>query len=254
LSAAPNQVAVMCIYGALAALRLTTSHQRLSLEKTADQKLTLSSCRSLAKALIEAGTTPKHRNSAAASYGVYLQGILSLWESNVVQATPSIDPSASKVESEQQVEGSLAPIAGSTDQDVDGKSKKEQQQQQQNDAVVPRVDQVTLLVEDGHSKSIVSSSEGQIPLVTPSKEISPSFQQHSVGDEIWGNSFSHAEAIVPPASGMVSSDPEAIDRMWDYLTTYPDPSSGFPLSLWQPHSTWTGPVTARTPNVAPTTL
>jgi hypothetical protein len=229
LSAAPNQTVVATVYGALAGLRLTRSSQGKSLKgEGPDAEVTVSQCKLLTKALIKAGSTPEHRNGAALSYGVYLEGIVTLWENNVVQAEAASaspnDTSTSTMEVEVVANGEA----------------KEQQ---------PTGIEVVHIL-DG-AKPLISPTSLFVPMQTPGKEGVPSLQHHTVGDEVWGNSTAHPDTPLIGGS-LVATDPEAMDRMWDYLTTYPDPSSGFPLSLWQPHSNWSAPTTARPPTVAPT--
>lgn len=244
LSAAPNQVVVATVYGALAGLRLTRSTQGKGLKEGPDAEITLSQCKVLAKALVKAGSTPEHRNGAALSYGVYLEGIVTLWENNVVQAescTSTASPPATSA---------MENLSVQTAMQVDQEAKSSVGNNKMAHSAAEAQAQSTSTFDA--SKVALISPMLPMSLSTPNKEGPPSLQQHhTVGDEVWGASSLHSET--PLGGSLVASDPEAMDRMWDYLTTYPDPSSGFPLSLWQPHSTWTGaPTNPRLSNVAPT--
>lgn len=236
LCAAPNQTAIMAIYCALAALRLNRLSQR-STEgpKNPLEQVTVPRCKALVAALIQAGRTPKHRNGAATSYGLYLEGIVTLWESNVVQDGTQI--SHSDGDGEQEVK-------------ADEVSTVKQSEAGNVDAAPPMT--VTVVGERRDKRPKATSLDGALLPMMPAKEVQSPLAPHSVGEEVWGSARNLQDTQL--SGSVVASDPDAMDRMWDYLTTYPDPSSGFPLSLWQPHATWTAPTSSRPPNATAPTL
>lgn len=236
LAAAPNQTAIMSTWSALAALRLTKkpdggsgnrAHRRGKQYVWADRKTIVEKSRRLAKALIKAGRTPEHRNGAAAPYGLYLEGIVSLWESS----TPVL-------EKEQRLHAENSPEEAISPEAVRHNSPKVR--------LAPEKEDDDKNAEgDAMSSTSAVNEDDQRPSSSPSAATSRSVhdgistglssrestQQHKKAGENEGQENDEEAEVKEHAASNT-------DRLWDYLSTYPDPSSGFPLSLWQPQPAW----------------
>lgn len=68
----------------------------------------------------------------------------------------------------------------------------------------------------------------------PASHHTPNQTFHSVGDDVWGASRNSRKSEQNATVTASHDDALSMDRMWDYLTTYPDSASTFPMSLWQP--------------------
>lgn len=238
LSAGSNALAINVIYGALASLRLSNASQRTDYA-WADRDAILKRCKALAEALIKAGRTPEHRNGAAAPFGIYLKGIVTLWETEHVGMSDERNShKADNIEIERQGDDSRTAAESSvrlassatlasptngfkgthqrslTDPYRSGRPGPARRQSHEDDNA-------------GHSKNQFEMSDNSAP-VPP-----PLLQKHSVGDEVWGAAPSSSSRHNRASSGQ-HEDAVSMDRMWDYLTTYPDATSTFPMSLWQP--------------------
>ncbi|PWN34359.1 uncharacterized protein FA14DRAFT_161780 [Meira miltonrushii] len=247
LSAGPNALAINVIYGALAALRLSNASQYAQRSWTNRDEI-LKRCKALAEALTRAGQTPDHRNGAAAPFGIYLKGITTLWETENVGV-----PSKESDDGEEEVTADTSVTAHSDSKEsVLGKGEKSaslpsSNATEQSGANSNTIDKQVLLQGAVVPEEVSTAQQMDTNPITKAAPSTPSTtsnvnnatQQYSVGDEIWGSSTSsnhgnrnHHRA----ASGNVqgTSDAESMDRMWDYLTTYPDVGSTFPMSLWQP--------------------
>lgn len=224
---APNALSIKVIYSALAALRLGSPNDRHN-RPWADQNQVIPRCKRLVDLLITAGQTPAHRNGAAAPFGSYLKGIVSLWDSeNNSVATVDSDKPPQEMASSQ-----FGPLASAVQEDKPASE------------IVGKASVSTLhkgLVNP--ITSVKPVSNGQIPSL-PTVVGTPT-QLHSVGDDIWGTSVGRRTRTFSStgADGQRDSDPEAVDRMWDYLTTYSDSVSHFPVSLWQQQTSGNPPLT-----------
>lgn len=249
LSAGPNALAINVIYGALAALRLSNASQYAQRSWTNRDEI-LKRCKALAEALTRAGQTPDHRNGAAAPFGLYLKGITTLWETENVGV-----PSKEDDDGEEDMTADTSVTAHSdTKESGSGKGEKpaslpSSSSNERLSVNLNIIDKQALLqgvviAEEVSVSTAQQTDSNPIQKAVPntpstSSNVNNAAQKYSVGDEIWGSSASsnhsnrkHHRA----ASGNVqgTSDAESMDRMWDYLTTYPDVGSTFPMSLWQP--------------------
>lgn len=238
LSAGPNALAINVIYGALAALRLSNASQYAQ-RAWAKREEILNRCKALADALIRAGQTPDHRNGAAAPFGVYLKGITTLWETEIVGVTSEererVEEDKATISEVNAVEAKriASDVDRSTNVSLSSSDPREQLNPVDKHALL-QGDQLTETIAPPTAES--NSTKKSTSNTQTNNNITP---QYSVGDEIWGSSVSanHSnKSHHRVASGNVqgSHDIDSMDRMWDYLTTYPDAGSTFPMSLWQP--------------------
>lgn len=252
LTAAPNALAVKVIYASLAALRLVNSGDRAH-RPWASLESILPPCKKIADLLIKAGRTPAHRNGAAAPFGLYLKRIVSLWESENSSTGTAVSDGSAVAISKDPSSSNLETTINDHVKDFAGLEADPRA------LPISRMGVPTDNVPTSGVLAAMTSSTLQKGLVSPA---APSIQQHigtpsqihSVGDDLWGTASSRRSRTqsnnVKTAAGagtgtaaaatgdhQQASDPEEIDRMWDYLTTYTDTATTFPLSLWQQQST-----------------
>lgn len=239
LAAAPNQMAIMSTWSALAALRLTKKPERGNAEKRAgsgkrypwaDRKTIVDMSRKLAQVLVKAGRTPEHRNGAAAPYGLYLEGIVSLWEAST-PVLPKEDPLLTEEEAAEEGHLPAAALDGDSNVEADTAARKAENH-----------------ISERTSSDLKADKEASLPLSSPQAKSTSSLNGGDMKVSHSPNSSRHQNKGVDTNSkphntekidGVISTSSSSnTDKLWDFLSTYPDPSSGFPLSLWQPQPVW----------------